>query len=101
MRKLFIKECVDNNLVFTEHDYLAFCQACNCKPEMLGFDAKQYDYVNYKNVFGPCVFHPKSMRLKDVDYNISKIINDLKLNKQNSSPYEKMDKIINYIKLLG
>ena len=101
MRKLFIRECVDHNLVFTEHDYLVFCNVCNFKPDTLNFEAKNYDYKTYKNIFGPCVFHPRTLRLIDVDYNISKIINDLKLKNQNLTPYEKMNKIVNYIKLMS
>lgn len=101
MRNLFLYECVLNNLVFTEIDYLNFCKACKERPEKLNFDTKKYNYLAYKNLLGPCIFHPNSIKLQNVDYNISKLISELKLNKQLISPAEKMNKIVDYVKLLG
>ena len=101
MRNLFLNQCILNNLVFTEIDYLNFCKACNERPEKLNFDIKESHYVVYKNLLGPCIFHPKTIKLQNVDYNISKLITELKLNKQLISPAEKMNKIVNYVKLLG
>ena len=99
MRNLFLNECVLNNLVFTEVDYLNFCKVCNERPEKLNFDIKESNYVSYKNLLGPCVFHPKNITKSE--YNITKIIKDLQLNKQSISPTDKMKKIVDYIKLLG
>ena len=101
MRNLFINECILNNLVFTEIDYVNFCKACNVKPEKLNFDLKDSQYVVYKNLLGPCIFHPRSIKLQNVDYNISKLIVELKLGKQSITPAEKMKKIIDYVVLLG
>lgn len=101
MRNLFLNECVLNNLVFTEIDYLNFCKACNEKPEKLNFNVKESHYVAYKNLLGPCIFHPRTIKLQNVDYNISKLITELKLNKQSILPAEKMKKIIDYVVLLG
>jgi len=101
MRNLFLNECVLNNLVFTEIDYLNFCKACKERPEKLNFDIKKSNYLAYKNLLGPCIFHPNSIKLQNVDYNISKLISELKLNNQPISPREKMKKIVDYINLLG
>lgn len=101
MRNLFLNECILNNLVFTEIDYLNFCKACNIRPDKLNFDVKSSNYTVYKNLLGPCIFHPRSIKLQNVDYNISKLITELKLNQQPISPAEKMKKIVDYVVLLG
>ena len=41
------------------------------------------------------------MNPKKTNYNLTKIINDLQLSKQNISPYEKLQKVIDYVTLLG
>lgn len=101
MRNLFLNECILNNLVFTEIDYLNFCKACKVRPDKLNFDVKSSNYTVYKNLLGPCIFHPRSVKLQNVDYNISKLITELKLNQQSISPVEKMKKIVDYVILLG
>jgi hypothetical protein len=100
MNKLFVKDCVLNNLVFSELDYLNFCKTCNTKPEKLNVDfIVANDYMMRKNLLGPCIFHPKN--ITKPEYNISKIIKDLQLDKQSISVEDKMKKIVDYIKLLG
>ena len=99
MNKIFVKNCVLNNLVFTELDYLNFCKACHVKPEKLNVDSINSNYVMRKNLLGPCVFHPR-VNVKS-DYNITKIIKELQLDKQSISVEDKMKKIVDYIKLLG
>jgi hypothetical protein len=58
-------------------------------------------FVVTKSLLGPCYVHPKGTNPKSVNYNISKIIQELKLNRQNISPDEKLKKITDYIELLG
>jgi ABC-type antimicrobial peptide transport system ATPase subunit len=100
MNKIFVKNCVSNNLVFTELDYLNFCKACHVKPEKLNVDyIINDDYVMRKNLLGPCIFHPRTT--VKPEYNISKIIKELQLDKQSISEEDKMKKIVDYIKLLG
>lgn len=54
-----------------------------------------------KSLLGPCFVHPQGTNPKSVKYNISKIIQELKLDRQNISPDEKLKKITDYIELLG
>ena len=72
MSSLFLNECIYNNIVFSEVDYLNFCQACNIRPEKI--DSNIFDNHNYvarKNILGPCVFHPRTIILGKINYNIS------------------------------
>ena len=102
MRSLFLNESIYNNIVFSEVDYLNFCQACNIRPEKIDSNIlDNHNYVARKNILGPCVFHPRTIILGKINYNISKIINDLQLSKQNISTEEKMRKIINYVSLVN
>ena len=54
-----------------------------------------------KSLLGPCYVHPQGTNPKSVKYNISKIIHELKLDRQSISPDEKLKKITDYIELLG
>ena len=54
-----------------------------------------------KSLLGPCYVHPQGTNPKSVKYNISKIIQELKLDRQNISPDDKLKKITDYIELLG
>ena len=58
-------------------------------------------FVVTKSLLGPCYVHPQGTNPKSIKYNISNIIQELKLSQQNISPREKLKKIINYIELLG
>ena len=58
-------------------------------------------YLSSKSLLGPCYVHPQGTNLKNIKYNISKIIQDLKLDRQNISPNEKLQKVIDYIGFLS
>lgn len=100
--ELFVSNCFLNRMVFTEADICQFSKSCNVKIDykFLNHYSKNLKYPNYvtqKSLLGPCIFHPKDVYLKDVKYNVGKIINDLQLSKQNISADAKMQKIVDYI----
>lgn len=103
---IFVSSCFLNKIVFTEHDILHFAKTCNVRPnpKLLHECKSELKYPNYvcqKSLLGPCFFRPKDVYIKDVNYNIGKIINDLQLSRQNMSVDAKMEKIVTYIKFLS
>jgi hypothetical protein len=108
----FLVTCITKNITFSDQDYYNFSKACNIKADMnyameYLFDTRvtstagDNTSVVTKSLLGPCYVHPKGTNPKSVNYNISKIIQELKLNRQNISPDEKLKKITDYIELLG
>jgi hypothetical protein len=108
----FLVTCITKNITFSDQDYYNFSKACNIKADMnyameYLFDTRvtstagDNTFVVTKSLLGPCYVHPEGTNPKSVNYNISKIIQELKLNRQNISPDEKLKKITDYIELLG
>lgn len=103
---LFVTNCMNNNIVFNTVDILNFSNSCNVKPDSKSLKNKIKltnfkNYNQYKPFLGPVIFCPKNVQLKNTNYNLSKIMLDLKLENQNINPEDKILKIINYIKYLG
>jgi hypothetical protein len=110
----FIYVCLTKGITFSDQDFYNFSRACNIKVDMkyamenffdngatksaIGFPTT---FVATKSLLGPCYVHPQDTNPKSVKYNISKIIQDLKLDRHNISPDEKLKKITDYIELLG
>lgn len=110
----FIYACLSKEITFSDHDFYNFSRACNIKVDMKYAMENFFDngalksaigspttFVASKSLLGPCYVHPQDTNPKSVKYNISKIIHELKLNRQNISPDEKLKKITDYIELLG
>lgn len=110
----FTYACMNNNIVFSDVDFYNFAKACNLDVDV-NFARKNFfnnnlpkstpnvkkTFVSSKSLIGPCYIHSLDVNPKSVKYNISKIINDLQLSKQNISPKDKLQKIFDYIELLG
>lgn len=108
----FTYRCMNENVVFTDVDFYNFSKACNLKVDE-GFARKNFFFNNElkttphttktfiatKSLFGPCYIHSTDINPKNVKYNLSKIIDDLKLSKQNLTPMEKLQKVLDYVKL--
>ena len=110
----FLYKCIANNIVFNVQDCHNLARVCNIKldsdyVERVMFHPKSTNtaegspniFVVSKSILGPSYMHPKGVNPYSVKYNISKIIYDLQLGKQNISPDDKINKIIDYIQLLG
>jgi hypothetical protein len=110
----FLYKCITKNIIFSDQDCYNLARACNIKldsdyVERVMFHPKSTNtaegspnvFVVSKSLLGPCYMHPKGVNPRSANYNISKIIYDLQLGKQNISPDDKMNKIIDYIQLLG
>jgi hypothetical protein len=100
------------NITFSDRDYYNFSKACNIKADMNYamkhlFDPRVTSFVGdnasvaTKSLLGPCYLHPQGENPKSVKYNISNIIQELKLSQQKLNPDEKLKKITDYIELLG
>jgi hypothetical protein len=102
------------NIVFTDVDFYNFSKACNLKVDMNYANENFFKnnmpkvmknskktYVTSKSLLGPCYVHSIDVNPKKVNYNLSKIIKDLQLSKQETTPPEKLQKVIDYINLLG
>jgi hypothetical protein len=101
-------------ITFSDQDFYNFSKACNIKVDMkyamenffdngaaFGLSGSSTTFVASKSLLGPCYIHPQETNPKSVKYNISKIIQELKLDRQNISPDEKLRKITDYIELLS
>ena len=108
----FLVTCITKNITFSDRDYYNFSKACNIKADMnyameYLFDTRVTIAVGdnasivTKSLLCPCYVHPKGTNQKSVNYNISKIIQELKLDRQNISPDDKLKKITDYIELLS
>jgi hypothetical protein len=110
----FIYICLAKGITFTDQDFYNFSKACNIKVDMKYAMENFFDngvsksaigskttFVTTKSLLGPCYVHPEGISPKSVKYNISKIIQELKLDRQNISADEKLKKITDYIELLG
>jgi hypothetical protein len=110
----FTSQLMNKEIVFSDVDYYNFSKACKLVPDMK--EANQDFFMNNqpkrlinkntlftssKSLLGPCYIHPHHVNPKKIEYNITKIINDLQLSKQNITPQEKLQKIIDYIGFLG
>jgi len=110
----FTFNLMKENIVFTDVDFYNFSKACNLKVDMnyanknffknnmpkVMKNSKQ-TYVASKSLLGPCYVHSVDVNPKKINYNLSKIILDLQLSKQDLTPSEKLQKVIDYITLLG
>lgn len=110
----FTSQLMNKQIVFTDVDYYNFSKACKFIPDMneanksffLNNQPKRLInantvYLSSKSLLGPCFIHPNYVNPKKVEYNISKIINELQLSKQSLTPQEKLQKIIDYIGFLS
>ena len=110
----FIYVCLAKGITFSDQDFYNFSRACNIKVDMKYAMENFFDngasksvigspitFVATKSLLGPCYVHPENTSPKSVKYNISKIIQELKLDRQNISPDEKLKKITAYIEFLG
>ena len=110
----FTFSLMKENIVFTDVDFYNFSRACNLKVDMNYANKKFFKnnmpkvlksssqtYVASKSLLGPCYIHNIDVNPKKTNYNLTKIINDLQLSKQNISPSEKLQKVIDYVTLLG
>ena len=110
----FIYVCLSKEITFSDHDYYNFSRACNIKVDMRFAMENFFDngalksangssttFIASKSLLGPCYVHPQGASPKSVKYNISKIIQELKLCQQKLTPDEKLKKITDYIELLG
>lgn len=115
----FIYVCVAKGVTFSDQDFYNFSRACNIKVDMKYAMQNFFDndllksakdssiigssssFVMSKSLLGPCYVHPKGTNPNSVNYNISKIIQELKLDRQNISPDGKLKKITDYIELLS
>lgn len=103
---LFVSSCMKNGVVFNSVDILNFMNCCNIKPDALKLKTKIkntnfQNYNHYKSFLSPSIFFPKNNKLNSINYNLSKIMLELKLENQKISPKDKMDKILNYIKYVS
>jgi hypothetical protein len=93
------------NIVFSDADFYNFSKACNLKIDYnyakSNFFNNNMPKVLKNSLLGPCYIHSVDVNPKNVKYNLSKIINDLQLSRQNLTPSEKLQKVIDYITLLG
>lgn len=110
----FLYTCMSKNITFSDNDFYNFSKACNIKVDMKYAMENFFNngvtkvteenktvFVSSKSLLGPCYIHPQGINPKNVNYNISKIIQELQLGKQNITPNEKLKKITDYIELLG
>ena len=110
----FIFTCMSKNITFSDSDFYNFSKACNIKVDMKfameNFfnngvqkvaEGNKNVFVSSKSLLGPCYIHPQGTNPKTVNYNISKIIQELQLSRQKITPTEKLKKITDYIELLG
>lgn len=110
----FTYECMNKNIVFSEDDFYNFAKACGFLVDVK-FARKNFFYNNLpktslhsekifiatKNLLGPCFIHSIGTNPKSIKYNLSKIIDDLQLSKQNMTPKDKLQKVFDYIYYLG
>lgn len=110
----FTFRCMNENVVFTDIDFYNFSKACNLKVDE-DYARKNFFFNNLpkttphskktfiatKSLLGPCYIHSSDTNPKKIKYNLSKIIVDLKLSKQNLTPMDKLQKVIDYVKLLS
>lgn len=100
----FFRKMTENHIVFTKEDYLNFMKLCkDNKVENFEFYVHNINDKNYKfsrSFFGKSFIHPKNVNPYRINYNLSNIMNELKLNKQKMTDLEKLDKIINYVKII-
>ena len=110
----FTSQLMNKEIVFTDVDYFNFSKACNLLPDMNEANKifflnnqqkrlinKNTIYLTSKSLLGPCYIYPQYINPKKIDYNITKIIKDLQLSRQNMTPQEKLQKIIDYIDFLS
>jgi hypothetical protein len=110
----FLIVCMKKNIIYSDRDFYNFSKACNIKVDMkhaldnffipIGtkiVDGNTTTFEVTKSLLGPCYVHPQGTNPKSIKYNISNIIQELKLSQQNISPREKLKKITDYIELLG
>lgn len=109
----FTYACMNNNIVFSDIDFYNFSEACNL-PVDVQFSKKNFFYnntpktthqskktfVTSKSLLGPCYVHSTDVDPKKIKYNLSRIIKELQLSKQDLSPVMKLQKVFDYITLL-
>jgi hypothetical protein len=105
---------MNENVVFSDIDFYNFAKACNL-PVDVDYARKNFFYNNLpkttphskktfissKSLLGPCYVHSTDVNPKQVKYNLSRIINELQLSRQDLTPLSKLRKVLDYVKLLG
>lgn len=104
LTKDFVANVVSNRLVFTEQDYINFMNSSKSKIDMTEFkmlknELGQYGYKISTSFFGKEFIHPKEINPYRTTYNLSNIINELKLRYEKTNASDKLNKLINYIEL--
>ena len=110
----FLYVCMTKNITFSDQDFYNFSKVCNIKVDMKYAMENFFNngvsktvvgssstFVASKSLLGPCYIHPQRTNPKNIKYNISKIIHELKLSQQKLTTDEKLKKITDYIDLLG
>lgn len=106
--------CMNENIVFTDIDFFNFSKACNLELDV-DYARKNFffnkmpkttphckkTYVSTKSLLGPCYVHPTDINPKSVKYNLSRIIQDLQLSKQDLTPLAKLQKVVDYVHFLS
>ena len=103
---VFVNNCFLEKLVFSEIDIIVFSKACGIEIDynFLNSYVKNLRYPNYvsqKSILGPCIFRPNEIYTNNVKYDIKKIISELQLSRQNISIDAKIQKIVDYCKLVN
>lgn len=102
----FLHTMIQNNIVFTQKDYDYFNHINNSKTnqDILNLYKHNLNVFNYqlsKNFFGKEYFHPKNVNPYRVNYDLYRIMNELKLKDQKIKYKDKIDKIVNYINYIN
>lgn len=103
---LFLNAVIEKKLVFKEKDYINFYNICNKKIDIETLkeyknNMPKYGYKVSKSFFGSEYFHPEHINPYRVNYDLSNIMKELKLDNQKMKENEKLDKLINYFDYLS
>lgn len=102
----FLNAMLSNKLVYKEKDFINFYNSCNLKPDMNIFTEYKnnlsiHNYKNSKSFFGTEFYHPINVNPYRVNYDLTRIMNELKLSSQKIKYDDKLNKLINYVKYLN
>jgi len=104
LTKDFVANIVSNRLVFTEQDYVNFMNICNKKADIVEFkklksEISNYNYKVSNSFFGKEFIHPNEVNPYRINYNLTDIMNEMKLKNQKINADDKLTKIINYLQI--
>lgn len=105
LTKDFVANVVSKRIVFTEQDYVNFMNSCRCKVDIIEFkklknDLKRYNYKISNSFFGKEYIHPEDINPYVKKYDLSNIINELKIKNEKINAKDKLDKILNYVQFV-